>query len=591
MAAFVPSPTARSMPLSTRGRSSSMCFPASPRVSFSSAVVPSAVSGSVSSVSMLSPNAGMRVRSSSFVASSTMAPSPTSRPSIGVTYAASSPIAMPAAKPLTTTTTVVKTSWADITDTPHGTSKRARPSQLSFHLDSRNTTPNHSPVPSDSGTPRKSPSKLQEFEALPRHVESDEESMEDYGAAASYPTSPHGPRVVEAYSGAEPRIGIDIGGVLTRDGDPSVSKDEQWGVDWEAPDALEACRRLVEVFGSKNVFLVSKVRPGGSMQRKTEHWLHEVVDFCNFTGVPKESIVFVGAVDGPNGKGPAALQLGLSHFVDDKLQVLESVFSDTAGNSGHLVERHQGILFHFAKGGALKSAPQGNLDDVAPRMRKHVHGVANWREVLGKLREKLPSALKKQGYLELLTLPDRTSANGDGKKDFKGMRSSPPPWSQQTAASRDVPPPWHRSAGSTATAPAVQHSAGGRPKLVLKPRTEQAPASIAVTSVTSKVSTYVPSSPTHRPLSPKGAPSVVTVPQPAAPALQRDPAGGRPKLMLKPRSSAAVRTSSPVASITTRAVSPTAATRFGPAPAAVQPNPAGGRPKLVLKPRTLPLPS
>merc|ERR1719502_510435 len=38
--------------------------------------------------------------------------------------------------------------------------------------------------------------------------------------------------------GKQPRIGIDIGGVLTRDGDPTRDRSEEWGPDWEAPDAF-----------------------------------------------------------------------------------------------------------------------------------------------------------------------------------------------------------------------------------------------------------------------------------------------------------------------------------------------------------------
>ncbi|CAE7501080.1 invs [Symbiodinium sp. KB8] len=129
--------------------------------------------------------------------------------------------------------------------------------------------------------------------------------------------------------GTQPRIGIDIGGVLTRQGDRTyMGPLDEWDTTWEADGALDAVGKIAQVFGPSNTFLVSKVSPGKSMHRRMEQWLHETMDFCEVTGVPKDNIVFVSAVSGTQGKGVVCERLGISHFVDDKIEVLKSVFED-----------------------------------------------------------------------------------------------------------------------------------------------------------------------------------------------------------------------------------------------------------------------
>merc|ERR1712232_1207960 len=132
---------------------------------------------------------------------------------------------------------------------------------------------------------------------------------------------------------------------------------ERWGASWEAPGAFDAVRCVVQLFGPSNVFLVSKVRLRGNMHRDTKQWL-ETQKFCEKTGVLEGNIRFVSNVAEPNGKGVVASRLGLSHFVNDKLEVLESVFSDQAGNSGPLVQKFHGCLFHFASGGSGSIPPR-----------------------------------------------------------------------------------------------------------------------------------------------------------------------------------------------------------------------------------------
>ncbi|CAE7561910.1 unnamed protein product [Symbiodinium natans] len=100
---------------------------------------------------------------------------------------------------------------------------------------------------------------------------------------------------------------------------------DEWDTSWEADGALDAVRKITQVFGPSNTFLVSKVRPGGAMHRRMEQWLHETMDFCNVTGVPKDNIVFVRAVDG----------LGISHFVDDKIEARPGSLAQVGADLEH----------------------------------------------------------------------------------------------------------------------------------------------------------------------------------------------------------------------------------------------------------------
>eukprot|EP00931_Biecheleriopsis_adriatica_P049572 TRINITY_DN28685_c0_g1_i1.p1 TRINITY_DN28685_c0_g1~~TRINITY_DN28685_c0_g1_i1.p1 ORF type:complete len:665 (+),score=151.63 TRINITY_DN28685_c0_g1_i1:108-2102(+) len=306
---------------------------------------------------------------------------------------------------------------------------RKRPAALSM----ASSSPASTPPLSERGPDIAAVNSDDEDAALEKLLS--QEKQERRQRWADYATTPmHRLPAPSPVNGRQPRFGIDIGGVLTRDGDPKFNIAAEWDHLAEAPGALDAVKRIAQVFGVENTFLVSKVRPGGSMQQKIEHWLHETCRFCEKTGVPKGNIIFTSAADGPNGKGVIASQMGLTHFVDDKIQVLCSVYSDSAGNSGPLIEKFEGLLFHFAKGGCSQQPPLCNLAEMPPMMRKHYCGVANWAEVLAQLRARLPSSLR---------------------SDFADK--------QLEGEARAVP--------SAASAGASQlRSPSGRPKLQLKPR-------------------------------------------------------------------------------------------------------------------------
>lgn len=386
-----------------------------------------------------------------------------------------------------------------------------------------------------------------------------------------------------------PRIGIDIGGVLTRDGDPSYRGSlDEWDTSWEAPGAFDAVRKIVQVFGAENTFLVSKVRPGGNMQRRMEQWLHETCDFCKVTGVLKGNIVFVRNIDGPEGKGAASCQLGLSHFIDDKLDVLKAVFEDEAGNSRHLVEKHFGILFHFGKGGWDRAPPPCDMRSLAPMMRRCYKAVANWNEVVEELRERLPGSIRRGSGI--LTPPRRNLIPFRKAGNAQRAIENPPPWRALERLEKTAPTP-----DPTAEVPPEKGKAlvwtGGRPKLNILPKTK-APtetataagvvAPPAATTVVTQVAAPAPATTVTTTTQLQASPAPATTIMPTK-QLQASPAPATtitPVKQLQVSSPTARRGSSlqpPRSSTITTAASTTTttATQFE----------ANGRPRLNLKPR------
>ena len=115
------------------------------------------------------------------------------------------------------------------------------------------------------------------------------------------------------------RLGVDIGGVLidriNDDTDTSFFGDNYLKTT-AVPNAFEAIKRLAgERFGDE-IYLVSKCGP--SIERKSREWLAHH-DFHAATGVPPERLNFCRR---RQDKAPICESLGLTHFIDDRLEVL-----------------------------------------------------------------------------------------------------------------------------------------------------------------------------------------------------------------------------------------------------------------------------
>jgi hypothetical protein len=113
-------------------------------------------------------------------------------------------------------------------------------------------------------------------------------------------------------------LGVDIGGVII-DNHSDGTDTSFFGANYLAtslvPDAFEVILALKERFGDR-IFVVSKCKE--RTQGKTLEWLahHK---FYKKTGVTPERVHFCRE---RHEKAPICEQLGITHFVDDKLEVL-----------------------------------------------------------------------------------------------------------------------------------------------------------------------------------------------------------------------------------------------------------------------------
>ena len=139
------------------------------------------------------------------------------------------------------------------------------------------------------------------------------------------------PRTLAAMSkkhNIEPRIGIDIGRVIMAPvtggkADTSFLSGtlERAMQTPPSPGAFEGVKTLVEAFSGR-AWLVSKAGP--NVQHKTKLWLRHW-DFYAATGLAAGHVRF--CLERPQKAGHCR-QLKITHFIDDRLDVLEALRGD-----------------------------------------------------------------------------------------------------------------------------------------------------------------------------------------------------------------------------------------------------------------------
>lgn len=115
-------------------------------------------------------------------------------------------------------------------------------------------------------------------------------------------------------------IGIDIGNVIIGD-DTDAPSPAMFTPDYmkaaELPEAIDTIAWLNQRSPFRGrVYLVSKC--GGNVQAKTKDWL-AAKDFYNRTGIEEHKVRFCLE---RHEKAAIATELGLTHFVDDRLEIL-----------------------------------------------------------------------------------------------------------------------------------------------------------------------------------------------------------------------------------------------------------------------------
>ena len=115
------------------------------------------------------------------------------------------------------------------------------------------------------------------------------------------------------------KLGVDIGGVIidrvADDADTSFFGGRYLETP-AVPDAFATLAALAKGRFAGNVWLVSKC--GANTERKTREWLAHT-GFHDLTGIPPANVFFCRD---RAGKAPICEKLELTHFVDDRLEVL-----------------------------------------------------------------------------------------------------------------------------------------------------------------------------------------------------------------------------------------------------------------------------
>ena len=159
------------------------------------------------------------------------------------------------------------------------------------------------------------------------------------------------------------RLGLDFGGVLSVYDIDAVLQTHAFVA---TPDLICSVKALVSYFGRSNVFIVS--RAGYRMAHAAQDWLH-ASGFFRETGVDPDHF---HAVQYRSQKRAACIRLGISHFVDDRWDVLR----------GLNCERR--YLFS-----ADCSAPNG-ANGLPRPLPSNLVIAAGWRDVLGDLGLAVP---------------------------------------------------------------------------------------------------------------------------------------------------------------------------------------------------------
>jgi hypothetical protein len=121
-----------------------------------------------------------------------------------------------------------------------------------------------------------------------------------------------------------PTLGVDVGGVIiqrvSNDADTSFFSGKYLSTPPVA-GCIDALRALVESPFGKNVYIVSKCGP--EVERRTREWL-EHHRIYRETGIQRDQVHFTLT---RAGKAPICELLGITHFIDDRLDVLQHLTS------------------------------------------------------------------------------------------------------------------------------------------------------------------------------------------------------------------------------------------------------------------------
>ena len=160
----------------------------------------------------------------------------------------------------------------------------------------------------------------------------------------------------------EQALGVDIGNVIINhrlsDLDDKTLHEERYSTIPASEGVFEAMKTLNTYF-SGQVYLISKCTPWA--QEKILAWLSDN-DFYNKTGVDSKNVHFVRE---RHEKDAICQKLGITNFIDDRLEVLSHMIKSTPN------------LFLFQ--------PDKVEIEEFKQFLPNVTVVADWKDVLGKI--------------------------------------------------------------------------------------------------------------------------------------------------------------------------------------------------------------
>ena len=156
-------------------------------------------------------------------------------------------------------------------------------------------------------------------------------------------------------------LGIDVGGVIiaaSNDNTDTSFFSDNYLNSVSVEGVFEAVAHLIRVKFGPNAHIVSKC--GLRIETKTRSWLAHH-DFYDRTGLPPEHLHFVRKRE---DKAPVCTEVGITHFVDDRLDVLR-----------HLHDVANRFLF------------VGHANEIKkfPDVLQQVIYVQNWQEIVGQI--------------------------------------------------------------------------------------------------------------------------------------------------------------------------------------------------------------
>ena len=179
------------------------------------------------------------------------------------------------------------------------------------------------------------------------------------------------------------RVGCDIGGVITRRA-PSrrgAVRQQRWYDDVKSatPGCVDAVRAMVKMVGPENFYFASKAKP--PMQAKIRKWLGLAISFWKPSGALEKNLVFRPEPTGPEAKGPIVRRLGLTHFTDDRTDILDEILETAV----------QG--WKDWRSGTSKVAPSihhfyQHTDSPTPKNLSNADrfdAVGNWKDIVGNI--------------------------------------------------------------------------------------------------------------------------------------------------------------------------------------------------------------